>query len=82
MCPPGPIARHAELEALYQSLNPSQLRRDLETALERLWTFAVPDPQRTPGDITLITSSLTSTPASSSTRASVTLNYEVTRIGG
>ena len=37
--------RH-ELETLYQRLNPLQLRRDLEAALERLWTLAAPDPLR------------------------------------
>jgi hypothetical protein len=36
----------ADLEALYQNLNPLQLRRDLETALERLWALAAPDPHR------------------------------------
>jgi Integrase core domain len=39
-----------ELEALYQSLNPLQLRRALERELDRLWTLAVPDPRR-PGGI-------------------------------
>ena len=29
---------------LYQRLNPLQLRRDLEAALDRLWTLAAPDP--------------------------------------
>jgi hypothetical protein len=38
--------RRDQLEALYQSLNPLQLRRDLEAALDRLWTLAVPDPSR------------------------------------
>jgi hypothetical protein len=37
------------LEALYQSLNPLQLRRELERALDRLWTLAAPDPHRAPG---------------------------------
>jgi hypothetical protein len=41
----APTKRH-ELEALYQRLNPLQLRRDLETALEALWALAAPDPQR------------------------------------
>lgn len=36
----------ADLEALYQSLNPLRLRRELETALERLWALAAPDPHR------------------------------------
>src|SRR5262249_35912993 len=40
------LAQHDELEALYQRLNPLQLRRDLEAALDRLWTLAAPDPHR------------------------------------
>ena len=39
-------AQHAELETVYQRLNPLQLRRDLDRALARLWTLAVPDPRR------------------------------------
>ena len=39
-----------ELEALYQSLNPLHLRRQLERELERLWALAAPDPHRAPGD--------------------------------
>ena len=38
--------KRAELDALYQRLNPLQLQRDLEAALERLWSLAAPDPQR------------------------------------
>jgi len=38
-----------ELDALYQSLNPLQLRRELERELDRLWTLAAPDPHRAPG---------------------------------
>ncbi len=34
------------LEALYQSLNPLQLRRELDAALDRLWALAAPDPRR------------------------------------
>ena len=37
-----PVARRQELEAMYQRLNPLHLRRQLETAVERLWTLAVP----------------------------------------
>ena len=37
---------HAALEALSQRLNPLQLRRDLETALDRLWMLTAPDPHR------------------------------------
>ena len=35
-----------DLEALYQRLHPLQLRRELEAALDRLWTLAAPDPHR------------------------------------
>ena len=56
-----PPAQRAELEALYQRLNPLQLQRDLEAALHQLWTLAAPDPHRTsqaPPSVTL-TSELT-----------------------
>ncbi len=48
LCASGVLtpATRAELEALYQRLNPLQLRRELEAALERLWTLAAPDPHR------------------------------------
>lgn len=39
-------AQRAEWETVYQRLNPLQLRRDLDRALARLWTLAVPDPRR------------------------------------
>ena len=41
--------RRQELEALYQRLNPLQLRRQIEGELERLWAFAAADPHRSPG---------------------------------
>ena len=41
--------KRPELETVYQRLNPLQLRRALETALDRLWTLAAPDPRRAPG---------------------------------
>jgi hypothetical protein len=47
--------KRAELEALYQSLNPLQLRRDLEAELERLWILAAPDPHRPQGDTDIAT---------------------------
>jgi len=53
--------RH-ELETLYQSLNPLQLRRDLEAALDRLWALAAPDPRRAQGDTETATPSLKSSP--------------------
>lgn len=42
-------AKHQELEALYQRLNPLQLRRQIDAELERLWCLATPDPHRTQG---------------------------------
>jgi hypothetical protein len=39
-------AQRAEWETVYQRLNPLQLRRDLDRALARLWTLALPDPRR------------------------------------
>lgn len=74
-------ARH-DLEALYQSLNPVQLRRTLERELDRLWTLAAPDPRRASGDPPLAIPRLTSPPGGSATRASVTLSFELTRPGG
>ena len=51
-----------ELEALYQSLNPLQLRRALERELERLWALAAPDPYRAPVNAEIATPLLTSPP--------------------
>jgi Integrase core domain len=44
LCASGvlPLSRRQELAGRYQRLNPLHLRRTLETALERLWTLAVP----------------------------------------
>ena len=46
LCATGVLApdTRRELEALYQSLNPLHLRRQLERELDRLWTLAAPDP--------------------------------------
>jgi hypothetical protein len=77
----SPATRTA-LDALYHRLHPLQLRRDLETALERLWTLAAPDPLRTQGHTQIATPSLKSVPGGSSAMASVTLNYELTRTAG
>jgi hypothetical protein len=77
----SPEKRH-ELETLYQRLNPLQLRRDLEAALERLWTLAAPDPHRPQGSTEPAPPSPKSAPDASQTLASVTLNYELTRTGG
>ncbi len=67
LCAAGVLApeKRQELEALYQSLNPLKLRRELEAALERLWALAAPDPQRPPGDIKVATPSLMSSPGAS-----------------
>jgi hypothetical protein len=54
--------KRAELEALYHSLNPLRLRHDLDTALERLWSLAAPDPQRVSGDTNPATPRLKSAP--------------------
>jgi hypothetical protein len=60
-----PPEKRAELEALYQRLNPLQLRRDLDAALERLWTLAAPDPRRAQGNTEIATPSLTCVPGGS-----------------
>ena len=54
-----------ELERRYQSLNPLQLRRDLDAALERLWALAAPDPLRPQGDTKVATPSPKSSPGGS-----------------
>jgi hypothetical protein len=55
-------AKRDELEALYLSLNPLQLRRELDAALDRLWTLAAPDPRRPQEDIEIATPSVKSSP--------------------
>ena len=60
----SPDKRH-ELETLYHRLNPLQLRRDLDAALDRLWALASPDPHRPPGDPEIATPSLYSSPGGS-----------------
>lgn len=54
-----------ELEALYQSLNPLQLRRTLERELDRLWTLAAPDPHRPEGNTQIATPLQTLAPGGS-----------------
>jgi len=75
-------AKRAELEALYQRLNPLQLRRDLEAALDRLWTLAAPDPLRMAPHTEVATPHLKSSPGASQAAASVTLTSELTTTGG
>jgi len=64
LCAAGVLApaQRAELDRLYQSLNPLRLRRDLDAALERLWPLAASDPHRAPGDTEIATTSLKSSP--------------------
>ena len=52
LCAAGVLTplKRAEFDAVYQRLNPLQLQRDLEAALERLWSLAAPDPQRMSAD--------------------------------
>ena len=71
----------AELEALYQGLNPLQLRRDLDTALDRLWTLAAPDPLR-PGHAERVAPIPKAPPRSVQTLPPVTINSELTGSGG
>jgi hypothetical protein len=48
LCAAGvlPAAQREALTTLYHQINPLQLRRNLERALEQLWTLAVPPPGR------------------------------------
>jgi len=64
LCAAGVLApaKRQELEALYQRLNPLQLRRDLDAALDRLWTLAAPDPLRAQAYAEITTPSLKSSP--------------------
>jgi hypothetical protein len=70
-----------ELETLYQRLNPLRLRRDLDAALDRLWALAAADPLRQ-GHTEIATPLPKSSPGGSQTLAPVTLNSDLTRIGG
>ena len=67
LCATGALSADARrhLEALYQSLNPLQLRRALERELDRLWAHAAPDPRRAPGDTQIATPFLPSPPGGS-----------------
>jgi hypothetical protein len=83
LCASGILApaTRADLEALYQRLNPLRLRRELDAALDRLWTMAAPDPHRS-SHTEIATPASKSTPRASQTLAPVTLNYELMRTGG
>jgi hypothetical protein len=76
LCASGVLspAKRAELEARYQRLNPLQLRRDLEAALDRLWALAAPDPHRP----LRVSDAMTT----ARTTASVTPTSESTESGG
>lgn len=73
---------HAELEALYQRLNPLPLRRDLEAALDRLWMLAAPDPLRGSGHPEMATPLGKSSPYATEAPVSVTPTFESTNTGG
>jgi hypothetical protein len=75
------LAARAELEALYQSLRPMQLRRDLEAALTRLWALASPDPLRS-GHTDVAPPSPDPPLRASQALAPVTLTSELTESGG
>src|SRR5207247_1040638 len=59
-----------------------QLRRELDAALDRLWTLAAPDPRRPQGDTEIAAPAPESSPGDVSAMASVTLTYESTRLEG
>ena len=84
LCTAGVLTpeKRDELDQRYHRLNPLQLRRDLDAALERLWTLAAPDPLRAQGDTTVATPTLKSSPEGAQALAPVTLNNELTRTGG
>jgi len=60
LCAAGVLSasKRAELEALYQRLNPLQLQRELEAALERLWKLAAPESARPHRDTNVATPAL------------------------
>jgi hypothetical protein len=84
LCATGVLTprKRDELERLYQTLNPLQLRRDLDTALERLWPLAAPDPRRAPGNSEIAVPSRKSSRGGLPPLAPVTLSYELTRREG
>jgi hypothetical protein len=73
-----PSTRRAELARLYLQLNPVQLRRDLDVALERLWALAAPDPHRGHAETALVRPSPPPAPRDSPAMPLVTLSYEST----
>ncbi len=82
LCASGVLSptTRADLEALYQRLNPLRLRCTLDAELDRLWALAAPDPHRQ-GHTEIPTPSSKSLPGSQ-TMAPVTLNSDLTEPGG
>ncbi len=74
VCAAGVLSppKRAELDALYHRLNPLELQRDLEVALERLWKLAAADPRRALEDAS----------GAAHTMNSVTVINELTAFGG
>jgi hypothetical protein len=60
LCAAGVLSasKRAELEALNHRLNPLQLQRELEAALERLWKLAAPESARPDRDTNVATPAL------------------------
>ena len=67
LCAAGVLTaeKRQELETLYQRLNPLQLRRDLDAALDRLWALAAPDPRRARAHTEMATPTRNSSPGGS-----------------
>src|SRR2546428_494937 len=74
LCASGVLSptTRADLEALYQRLNPLRLRCTLDAELDRLWALAAPDPHRQ-GHTAISTPSSKSSLPGSQTMAPVTL---------
>src|SRR6266571_3154987 len=84
---PSRQSRHARPAARAGAADPAaarrlQLRRELDAALDRLWTLAAPDPRRPQGDTEIAAPAPESSPGDVSAIASVTLTYESTRLEG
>jgi hypothetical protein len=84
VCAAGVLSppKRAELETVYQGLNPLQLRRDLETALDQLWALAAPDPQRGASHTETAPLNLTAPLGPAQDPAAVTLTSVLTTLGG
>jgi hypothetical protein len=72
--------KRAELDVLYRRLNPLQLQRDLEAALDHLWTLAAPDPRRHSGPVAPLAASFA--PDAAQRPRPVTRANELTATGG